>query len=198
MLPLLAALLAAGCDGGPGTAPTGPSAAGAASAAVAAAAPVDVSGEWSWREEVVLQVPTAFLPFFGIEPEGPVTIGRCVNSGEMTLVQQGAAFSGSASQTAACVTRGGQLFSPPAFGPTVVIADGVMTGRSLRFVFGVGDVPCIHHAVIADIEDGRAVRLRGGGRCIPPGHPLSPLAFLGLDLPSGPISPTIEWEAVRP
>jgi hypothetical protein len=201
MLPIplaLAALLAAGCDGNSSTEPNDAHARREASVAVAGREPVDVGGAWTWRETVVLQVPIAFAELFGVEPEGPVTTGRCVNSGEMVLVQQGATFTGTATQTASCVTRGGQVFSPPVFGPTVVISEGIMTGRSLRFVFGVGDVPCIYHAVIADIDDGRATRLRGGGRCIPPGHPQSPLAFLELDLPSGPISPTIEWEATRP
>lgn len=198
MLAAVAALVAASCADGPATAPTGPRAAIDASAA-SASQPADVGGTWSWREEVVLQVPEAFaLAFFGVQPEGPVTIGRCVNNGVLELAQSGAAFSGTATQSAACVTRGGQRFSPPAFSPTLDVRDGEIRGSSIRFVFGAGDVPCLHHATIVEIEDGVAVRLRGGGRCIPPGHPLSPLAELGLPFPSGPISPTVLWEATRP
>ena len=195
LTPLLAALLLAGCDGGLGTEPSGAS---AATAAVAAPA-VDVSGSWVWREEVILQLPEEFaLEAFGVQPEGPVTIGRCVNTGIMELAQDGSTFSGTATQNSTCVSRGGQQFSPPAFSPVLDVREGEIRGRSLRVVFGAGDVPCLYHAQIADIEDGTAVRLRGAGRCIPPGHPQSPLSALGIDLPSGPISPTVVWEATRP
>jgi hypothetical protein len=198
VLPALAVSVVVGCDGGSAVAPRSPQAAVTASADASAAQPVDVGGTWSWREEVVLQVPEVFaLPFFGIEPEGPITIGRCVNSGIMELVQIGATFSGTATQSSDCVTRGGQRFSPPAFTSILDIRDGEIRGRSIRVVFGAGDVPCLYHATIAESEDGIAVGLRGGGRCIPPGHPQSPLSGLGLPFPSGPISPTVLWEATR-
>ena len=133
-----------------------------------------------------------------MEPEGPVTTGRCVNAGTMQLVQDGATFEGSATQASTCVTRGGQVFSPAPFTAILDIRAGEIHGRSLQVVFGAGDVPCLYHATIADVVDGIATRLRGGGRCIPPGHPQSPLSELGLPFPSGPISPTVVWEATRP
>ena len=199
VLPILATLALAACDRNPVTAPASPDPAVAARAVTSASQPIDVSGSWSWREVVVLQVPEAgALEFFGVQPEGPVTVGRCVNTGVLELVQDGATFRGTATQIATCVSQGGQVFSPPAFTPTLDVRDGEIRGHAVRFVFGAGDVPCLHHATIAEIEDGTAVRLRGGGRCIPPGHPLSPLAELELPFPSGPISPTIYWEATRP
>ena len=198
VLPTLAALAAAACHDGGAVAPTEPLATLDASAA-SASQPVDVGGTWSWREEVVLQVPEAFaLEFFGVQPEGPMTVGRCVGTGIMELEQTGATFSGTATQTSTCVTRGGQRFSPPVFTPTLDIRDGEIRGLGVQLVFGAGDVPCLYHATIAEIEDGKAVRLRGGGRCIPPGHPQSPLAALGLPFPSGPVGPTVLWEASRP
>jgi len=146
----------------------------------------------------VAQIPEAFaLEAFGVQPEGPITFARCVNSGIMELEQSGDSFSGTATQAAACVTRGGVEFSPPAFSPTLDVRDGEIHGLAIKVVFGAGDVPCLYHATVAESVDGIATRLRGGGRCIPPGHPLSPLAFLGLPLPSGPVGPTVLWEAVR-
>jgi hypothetical protein len=194
-----AALALVACDRVPATAPVAPRAALAASVAASAAQPVDVSGTWSWREEVVLQIPEAFaLEFFGVQPEGPITFARCVNTGTMVLVQSGATFEGTATQAASCVSRGGQQFSPPAFTPTLDVRDGEISGRSIRVVFGAGDVPCLYHAAIAEVADGVALELRGGGRCIPPGHPQSPLSGLGLPFPSGPVGPTVLWEATRP
>lgn len=198
-LPLsVAALALAACEGAsPPTAVEARPGARPSAARATAASPIDLSGSWVWREEVILQVPTAFAALFAVQPEGPVTIGRCVISGTMQLVQDGAAFEGSATQTSRCVSRGGQVFSPLAFTPTLDIREGEIRGRSLRVVFGAGDVPCLYHAVITEIVDGTATALRGGGRCIPPGHPQSPLSALGLPFPSGPISPTVVWEATR-
>ena len=198
-LALSVALALTACDGAsPPTAVDARPGALPLAARSAAASPVDLSGTWVWSEEVILQVPLEFAPLFNVLPEGPVTRGRCVNSGVMELVQDGASFSGTATQTATCVSRGGQVFSPPVFTSTLDVRDGEIRGRSLRMVFGAGDVPCLYHATITEIVDDTATGLRGGGRCIPPGHPQSPLSGLGLPFPSGPISPTVVWEATRP
>jgi hypothetical protein len=190
-------LALAACDRVPATEPIGPRA--TATLAASVSHPVDVSGSWIWREEVVLQIPEAFaLAFFGVQPEGPITFARCVNTGVMELVQSGSTFFGTATQSASCVSRGGQQFSPPVFTPTLDVRDGEIRGRGIRVVFGAGDVPCLYHATVAEVSDGVATELRGGGRCIPPGHPLSPLSGLGLPFPSGPVGPTVLWEAVRP
>ena len=161
----------------------------------ASSAPADISGTWNWHEVVVLSLSEFVATvFFGIQPEGPRTHVRCNDSGTMTLVQNGATFSGTALQTATCETRGGQVFTPPVFPPVVDIGDGTISGSSLDFLFGTGDVPCPYHASIAEVQAGVAVRLSGGGKCITPGHPQSPVPFE----PPGTASPTVLWEATRP
>jgi hypothetical protein len=196
LVPLLLCVLA-GCSAEPlGVEPDaspGPSLAGPSLAA--ASADADISGAWNWREVVVLNLNEfAATVFFGIQPEGPQTHVRCNDSGTMTLVQTGASFTGTALQTATCETQGGQVFTPPVFPPVVDIAEGSIRGRSMHFLFGAGDVPCPYRAEIADVQAGVAVRLTGGGKCITPGHPQSPLPFD----PPGASSPTVIWEATRP
>ena len=159
-------------------------------------APVaDISGTWLWSEEVIFSVAAPLTGvFFGIQPEGPITHFTCHESGTMTLIQAGSSFGGTASQVSECRTRGGQVFSPPVFPPTLDVAEGTIKGRSAHMLFGAGDINCPYHASIS-MEGGRAVSLNGSGRCIEPGHPLSGIP---LDPPDqAGASPTINWEAVR-
>jgi hypothetical protein len=160
------------------------------------AAVADISGTWLWSEEVIFSVAAPLTGvFFGIQPEGPITHFTCHDSGTMTLVQSGSSFSGTATQVSECRTRGGQVFSPPVFPPTLDVAEGTIEGRSLHMLFGAGDINCPYHASIS-MEGGQAVRLTGSGRCIEPGHPLSGIP---LDPPDqAGEGPTINWEAVRP
>jgi hypothetical protein len=164
--------------------------------AAKSAAVADISGTWLWSEEVIFSVAAPLTGvFFGIQPEGPITHFTCHETGTMTLIQAGASFSGTASQLSECRTRGGQVFSPPVFPPTLDVADGTIEGRSVHLLFGAGDINCPCRATIS-MEGGQAVRLTGSGRCIEPGHPLSGIP---LDPPDqAGASPTVNWEAVRP
>lgn len=86
------------------------------------------------------------------------------------------------------------MFSPPIFPPTLTIAEGKITGHSMHFLFGAGEINCPYHAAIS-MAGGEAVGLSGSGRCIEPGHPLS-----GIPLPppaQAGSSPTVSWEATR-
>jgi hypothetical protein len=173
----VAATLLAGCgDQGPLVAPTDLRETTRPVAAVAAGA-IDVSGSWSWREEVVSVMPREIALILGLTPEGTVTHVTCTDFGAMTLVQTGSTFGGTATQTSICRTRGGQQFSP--FPPELAITDGRIAGRSLHFDFG----GCAYHAV-ATPAGGAAVRLEGTGICPVDLHPA--------------LLKTVTWDAVRP
>src|SRR5262245_23093980 len=201
------ALLLLGCDSA--RPPVGPTAvAGAVSnqntavvataqaAAASAVAVADVSGSWNWSEEVVLALPEWLGPVFGFVPEGPVTHMRCQDFGVMNISQAGTSFSGTATQTSTCQTRGGQVFSPAVFPSSIQISDGRIDGRSIHLFFGPSpnEVPAPYDGTISEIVGGVATALRGTGRAIPPGHPQSPL-FVD---PPAPPSKTISWQASRP
>ncbi len=162
-----------------------------------AASLVDVSGAWTWTSVEVLRMPTHVAAMVGIDPEGPNTHARCESAGSMTLAQTGAAFEGTATREAnACLTRGGQSFQQP--GVALWVSDGRITGGSVRFSFATATVtPCPHQAVISSEEGGLATALRGRGRCVIPGHPLSESPIV-LDPPPGGTSTTLVWEAARP
>jgi hypothetical protein len=160
-----------------------------------AAGPVDISGEWSLSRVLQVTAPDwVAVLIFGIEPDGPVTVFRCESVGSMTLSQAGSEFTGTAAWASnACETRGGQVFSA-GFPPITI--DGQISGRSLRFDWiEPGGLVCPQHGRIGDLANGVAVALSGTGRCIVPGHPLSPVP---LDPPPGGTSKTLVWEAVRP
>jgi hypothetical protein len=153
-----AATLLAGC-GDPArlVAPADVLDAGAPLATVAAL-PVDVSGSWSWQEELVSVMPQEIAILIGLQPEGTVTHVTCTDYGTITLVQSGSTFAGTATQTSVCQTRGGQQFSP--FPPEVDITNGRINGQSLHFDFG----GCPYDAV-ATPAGGEALRLEGTGMC---------------------------------
>jgi hypothetical protein len=161
----------------------------------AAGAAADISGEWSLSRVLQVTAPDWVAALiFGIEPEGPVTVFRCESVGSMTLIQAGSEFTGTAAWASnACETKGGQVFS--AGFPTIAI-HGQVSGRSLHFDWiEPGGLVCPQHGRINELANGVAGLLSGTGRCIVPGHPLSPVP---LDPPPGGTSKTLVWEAARP
>jgi hypothetical protein len=161
----------------------------------------DLSGAWNWSSAEVLRMPRwfveAFGPVLGIAPEGENTHARCESAGTMTLVQAGAEFDGTATRTFnACETTGGQAFQQP--GVAFDIADGGISGKSIRFSFHTALVrPCPHHAVISNVRGAAATVLNGAGWCILPGHPQSESPAV-VDPPPGGTSTTLSWQAWRP
>ena len=182
---------------GPTTEPLSRAAVASEAGAVAsssAGSPASLGGTWNWSETVVLHLPEAALPFFGIASEGPITIATCHDSGTLVIAQAGASFSGTATQAALCETRGGQVFVPPVFPPAFDVSEGEIMGRSFRMLFPGGEVPCPYSGSIAAEAGGVATELRGTGLCLVPGHPQNPL---GLPPPGSPTK-TVTWQATRP
>jgi hypothetical protein len=132
-------------------------------------------------------------PMFGVAPEGPRTILNCESGGVLTINQTGDTFTGSATQSSLCETKGGVQVVPPPFPPALDVIDGRINGRHISFTFGAGPVPCPYTASVR-VTGGSATALVGTGRCIVPGHPQSP-----LPVPPPPLAPTktIEWVATR-
>lgn len=159
-------------------------------------ASIDISGDWLWSREEHLIFPAWVAELiFGIQPEGPTTSARCSGSGTMSLVQTGNTFSGVAtSEGGQCTTRGGQVFAGVA--PNEPIVDGQIRGKSVRFhlIGAGGSVDCAMHAVISEIQAGTASALTGGGHCIVPGHPKSPIP---LDPPPGGVQNEASFTANR-
>jgi hypothetical protein len=188
LLPPLAALLLAGCDGGSITEPN------RASAAVGGASAVDVSGEWVTRGEYVIHLKGDAAAFFGVQPEGPRTHLSCEFTGTFSVVQSGATFGGTYTEAGRCETPGGQTTRVDVLGELV---GGTVSGRSIHFALlesGAVPVECPQQGAIVELEDGVAGRLQGSGRCIEPGHPH---AILEVPPPrSGPNRQL--WEAARP
>jgi hypothetical protein len=149
---------------------------------------IDVDGSWRFERELKLTVPPwAAELVFGIAPEGNVTHIRCESGGSMAIDQDGSTFTGMASYSGACRTAGGQVFTTSR--PAIVIAAGVVRGRSIEFVWVEdGFLNCPHHAVVSSDD------LSGTGRCVVPGHPQSPVP---LDPPPGGTSKTVSFRAWR-
>jgi hypothetical protein len=97
----------------------------------------------------------------------------------MELSQTGATFSGSATRnTSRCETGDGRVLELPTatFPNTLPVANGLITGRAVHFLFGtVAGLGCPHNGAIQDVVEGAATELRSTGRCIIPGHPQSPV-----------------------
>ncbi|HSM34783.1 MAG TPA: hypothetical protein VK837_00170 [Longimicrobiales bacterium] len=161
--------------------------------AFAKPAPVDISGDWNWNERsrFILSVEAAAI--FGVTPEGPNTVLDCESGGTLTLDQNGATFTGFATQSSSCETKGGVAVVPPVLPPALDVVDGQIMGRRISFVFGAGPIPCPYTASMTTVG-GVATSLSGTGRCIGPGHPQSV-----LPVPPPPLAPgsTIEWNAWR-
>lgn len=188
ILSLLAALVAASCDGGSITEPNG------ATAAVGGASAVDVSGEWVTRGEYVIHLNGDAAAFFGVQPEGPRTHLSCEFTGTFSVVQSGATFGGTYTEAGRCETPGGQTTRVDVLGELV---GGTVSGRSIHYaLLESGGVPveCPQQGAIVELENGVARRLQGSGRCIEPGHPHSI-----LDVPPPRLGPNRQlWEAARP
>ena len=173
--------------------PTGPS-------VVVTSSQPDVSGSWNWSGAGHLTVPASEVQrLLGIEPEGPITHLRCEAAGTMELSQIGARFTGSATRhTSRCETDSGRALELPTstFPNVLPVADGLITGRAIHFLFGaVAGVGCPHNGAIQDIDESGATELRASGRCIIPGHPQSPVP---RDPPPGGTSHDTSLVATRP
>jgi len=157
----------------------------------------DLSGSWTWSNLETLKMPPFLAAALGITPEGANTHARCESAGTMTLIQNGASFSGTAFKTFnACETHGGQTFQQPQANAPLTITDGHVQGRNIRFALNSPTVtPCPHKAVIAEFDGSMAVALSGTGHCILPGHPQSNSPVV-LDTPAG-TTKTLSWSAVR-
>lgn len=176
----LTGLAACSDEAGPTAAdvPAGPPAA----AAVVGAA-VDISGPWSWSERTHIRLREPGVAIFGIAAEGPITHLECEASGDLVIVKNGASFTGTATQSGWCTTRGGQSFDPSGvFPPVLQILDGHLEGRSMSFTVDVGAFPCPYSGSVR-VEGGNATELRATGHCEVPRE-------IGGD--------RIWWSAVRP
>lgn len=170
VLPLLAAAAMAGCADHP----AGPSGATAVASEASAATIADVDGAWLWSETTVIKLPGDLAAaLFGLaQPELPVTQLTCSSGGELTLTQAGTEFTGAATQTSTCITRGGQTAATPPFPPAYTLT-GELAGRAIHFELDVG--PGFHcpYSGSLSVRDGEAVSLRATGRCVVPApvHP---------------------------
>lgn len=192
---IVALLPTAACDRAAPTAPDRPApdlAAAADLATLDANSVIDIGGEWTWSETSKLTMDEATAADFGIQPEGPRTIVNCESGGIMTIVQTGAEFTGSATQSSLCETNGGHVFVPPVFPPFLPISEGRIRGRSIEFVFGGFPISCPYRGSV-QAEAGVGVAMSGPGKCITPGHPQNP-----LPVPPPPQGPgPIHWQATR-
>lgn len=195
LAPAVASLLIAGCTG------EGPTAGERYDLDLLSIQPTvpgaipDLGGNWDWTRDAQLTFPAWVAQVLGIQPEGPTTSATCQVSGVMTVVQTGAAFTGTYGITAGtCETKGGQIF-PSMAGPPDPMA-GRITGNALRLTTDGFLLDCELHAVVTDFQGAVAVALRGGGRCIVPGHPRSEVP--GFDPPPAGTEVLRSWIAVRP
>lgn len=134
------------------------------------AAPVpDVEGNWLWEESVELTGPSDLVMFlFGIaEAEGPVMRVSCLTGGALQLSQNGAEFTGQATQSAECETKGGQTASQTPFPPAFEI-EGDVKGHSIQFEALVGEgFHCPYRGSLT-IDGGTATAFNTTGRCDTP------------------------------
>ena len=144
--------------------------AGGESANSGAAAEINLTGSWTWQETVESAIPPFIVEMIGqgIVPEGEVTYLTCKGVGEITLVQTGGTFEGTATQGGSCVTEGGQgPFWPPSFPPLLEVTNGVLSGKDISWTFN----NCAYTAKVV----GSGNRLVGKGAC---DIPLPPPYFL--------------------
>ena len=135
-----------------------------------AAREIDVTGGWTWQETVESAIPPFIVELIGqgIVPEGEITYLTCKGGGEMTLVQSGGTFEGTATQSGSCVTDGGQgPFWPPSFPHVLEVANGVISGNDVSWTFN----NCAYTAKVVGSGD----NLVGRGAC---DIPLPPPYFL--------------------
>jgi hypothetical protein len=136
-----------------------------------AAERINLTGSWTWQETVESAIPPFIVELIGqgIVPEGDITYLTCRGGGEITLVQTGGTFEGTATQGGSCMTEGGQgPFWPPAFPPVLDVTNGVISGKKeLSWTFS----NCAYTAKIVGGGD----KLVGQGAC---DIPLPPPYFL--------------------
>ena len=121
---------------------------------------INVTGSWTWQETVESAIPPFIVEMIGqgIVPEGEITYLTCKGGGEMTLVQTGGTFEGTATQGGSCVTEGGQgPFWPPSFPPLLEATNGVISGKDISWTFN----NCAYTAKVV----GSGNRLVGQGAC---------------------------------
>jgi hypothetical protein len=128
-------------------------------------ADLDVDGVWDWRETTMLHLRPAAVALFGIAPEGPITTFRCEAAGELTITQNGAQFSGSATQSSQCTTGGGVVFDPSAvFGNSWDLVNGQLQGRSFSFTVATAAFPCPYRGAVR-VTGGVVTALQATGHC---------------------------------
>ena len=128
----------------------------------------DLSGTWQWWQTTKVAARPFTAVLFGIQPEGPITQFTCESAGQLTInAVTASTFVGSATQSSICVTRGGIVFNPSLFPPSLHVANGEIRGHSFRFDFTDGGIPCPQAGAI-HVQNGTAVELRGSGDCALP------------------------------
>lgn len=181
----IAAFAAGGCTDSPVAGPGAPAI--SETAIGAAVAPPSIAGDWVWAHRTVFVIPTdvaativatVALPFL----DGPNTRIECHVSGTANLVQNGASFSGSATQESDCALKEGPSFAMPfVYQSPFDISNGEIIGRSLQF-----DVlPLCHNQGNLTVEGSTVTAWRVSGECEPP-IPVHPR-----------VGKTIRWEAER-
>lgn len=195
---LAAALLVlAGCSGDALTSTDSLAPASQSAALIAPGVHFSVAGEWNWSSVEEVAFPPPLAVGLKVVPEGDLTYGTCESAGTMTLVQNGSEVHGTARRDFnACRTRLlNQPFSQPS--ADLIVADGRLSGRSLRFSFESNMVkPCPHSVVVKAVDGGDAVSLSGQGFCYLPGHPQSESPFQPAPPPQGE-SRAVSWQAQR-
>lgn len=114
-----------------------------------------IAGEWAFSERIWVLQPSELNGLIGAPPvERPMTQMVCHAEGGIELVQQGASFEGTATQSVICSVDGVE-FVPPAFAfnPEFTISNGRIRGRSIYFETG-------HTLNVCDNRG--SVRIRGG------------------------------------
>ena len=160
-IPVVLVILATGCSGA--GAPAAPSAAAGSSPAVRPAVNLYLSGSWDWSETTVLQLTPPAAGLFGLAPEGPVTHVECESAGELTLTQAGSSFSGQATQSSSCTTKGSVTIDPALFPPGWTV-EGELTAQALSFTVDTGIFPC-HYRGSVRVDDGEVSELTATGAC---------------------------------
>lgn len=147
-LPLLAALIVAGCDGNPITTPI---IASTPRVALSNAADlVDVSGVWHFHEDA-----TFVLYDYNGEHSGSKSF-KCSTDGIYTFVQTGESFTGTFDQTGTCTASDGTSFPNTFAGPVA----GTVRGRHVTFEPPPGE--CFD---VGEIKGPTLSEMGGSGRC---------------------------------
>jgi hypothetical protein len=159
---LTSCLVGVGCARSGPTSPTGATGPGQESATQPTT--LELAGVWNWSETTEIKATAPAAAFFGLTPEGPITHIACTSSGELTVAQNGADFTGAATQSSLCRTQGGVVFDPFPLFPDAWTMGGTLTGRSISFTVETGGFPC-HYRGSARVNGGTVEELRATGGC---------------------------------